>query len=128
MASDGASARKEIYRTALILTALTILEFIIAFTWESIGGAIGISAETAKTMTVLLYFILTIFKAFYIVAVFMHLKNEVKQLMLTILLPFLFIIWLIIGLVIEGDYWGGQSQAEDLAAAHQTEQVLGDLS
>ncbi len=53
----------------------------------------------------LLYFTfiaLTFVKAFYIVAEFMHLKGEVKTLIWSILIPLIFIVWLIIALLAEG--------------------------
>ena len=121
MAAEGASARQAIIRTAIILTALTAFEFLIAFTWESISEAMGINIETGRTMKNLLFIILTIFKAFYIMGEFMHLKHEVKKLAWTILIPFLFIAWLIIGLVIEGDYWGEQTSNE---SGYTVEQLL----
>lgn len=110
-ADGGASARKEIIQTAIILSALTAFEFLIAFTWQPIGESLGLDLEFAKNMKNLLFIILTLFKAFYIVAYFMHLKHEIRRLSVTIVLPFLFIVWLIIGLITEGNYWG--SGAED---------------
>ncbi|MEL6133235.1 MAG: cytochrome C oxidase subunit IV family protein [Bacteroidota bacterium] len=106
MAAEGASARQEIIRTAVILSALTAFEFLIAFTWRGLSDAFGISMATGQLMKNLLFIILTLFKAFYIVANFMHLKHEVRRMSVTIVLPFLFIVWLIIGLIIEGNSWG----------------------
>lgn len=107
-AGDGSESRKSIYRTAGILTALTVLEFIIAFTKHTYASALGIQESTAQSLVVITFIILTIFKAFYIVADFMHLRHEVKKLALTILIPFVFIMWLLIGMILEGGYWGAQ--------------------
>ncbi|MDX2283236.1 MAG: cytochrome C oxidase subunit IV family protein [Bacteroidia bacterium] len=106
MTADGLEARKSIYRTALILTVLTVFEFILAGIKGFFPDWFGISPSTAKTLVLVTFVVLTIFKAFYIVAEFMHLRHEVKRLALTILIPFVFIIWLIIGLILEGGYWG----------------------
>ncbi len=106
MAAEGASARQAIIRTALILTGLTAFEFVIAFTKHLYSGWTGLSQSTITTMVVLLFVILTIFKAFYIVGEFMHLKHEVKRLIWVIGIPFVFIVWLIIGMMVEGGYWG----------------------
>ena len=106
MAADGASARKEIWRTFGILFGLTALEFLIAGTKSMYASALGVSQETVSTMVLALFIILTIFKAFYIVAYFMHLKHEVKRLVWIILVPFIFVVWLIIGLLLEGNFWG----------------------
>ena len=45
-------------------------------------------------------------KAFYIVGTFMHLKDEVKSLIMTILIPLTFVLWLILALLIEGGFYG----------------------
>lgn len=123
MAGDGSESRRAIIRTALILTGLTAFEFLIAFTKAHYPDWFGISAETAQTLVVVTFIILTIFKAFYIVAEFMHLKHEVKRLAWTILIPFVFIVWLIIGLISEGGYWGQQATI-DAPQAEQTELIV----
>ncbi len=117
MATEGSAARQSIVRTALILTGLTAFEFFIAFTKQSYPSIFGISEAAAQLIVVVTFVILTLFKAFYIVAEFMHLKHEVKRLALTILVPFLFIIWLLIGLTVEGDYWGKLSEAEPVSTS-----------
>ncbi len=106
MAAEGSAQRQLILRTALILGALTAFEFLIAFTWRPLTEAVGLRMETGQTMKNLLFVILTLVKAFYIVGIFMHLKDEVKRLAWTVLIPFIFIVWLIIGLLMEGNYWG----------------------
>lgn len=113
MAAEGASARQSIIRTALILTGLTAFEFLIAFTKQLYAGWFGVSEETVKIMVVLLFVILTIVKAFYIVGEFMHLRHEVKRLMWVVGIPFAFIIWLIIGMMVEGGYWGRLARTAD---------------
>lgn len=80
----------KIWRVAGILGAITTAEFIIAFT---------IAAGTAKTF---LFIALTIWKAFYIVSEFMHLGHERKSLKMSILLPMLFVIFLIFILIYQG--------------------------
>lgn len=84
---------KAIWRTFWILLAITVVEFIIAFTVPS----------SMHTIKVAVFVGLTIVKAFYIVSEFMHLKGEVKMLIWSILIPTIFVIWLIIALLIEGD-------------------------
>jgi len=106
MAADSLNAKKAIWRTFFILLGLTVLEFIIAGTKGFYSSTFGLKPETVSTMVLALFIILTIFKAFYIVAEFMHLKHEVKRLIWIILVPFIFIVWLIIGFLWEGNYWG----------------------
>ncbi|WP_017729942.1 cytochrome C oxidase subunit IV family protein [Nafulsella turpanensis] len=82
---------KKIWKTALILAAVTALEFLLAFTMER--GPLLIS----------IYVGLTIIKAFYIVAEFMHLRHESKTLIWSILIPTIFVFWLIVALLMESD-------------------------
>jgi len=82
---------KAIWRTFWILLAITALEFLIAFTMP------------AGPLRVSIFVIMTLVKAFYIVSEFMHLKGEVKMLIWSILIPVIFIVWLVVALLIEGD-------------------------
>lgn len=81
---------KKLWTVAFILGAVTAVEFLIAFTMPH---------GVAKTA---LFVILTIVKAAYIVGEFMHLKYEVKVLFWSILIPTLFIIWMLVAFVYEG--------------------------
>ena len=87
--ADKAKIAK-IWKTAGILAAVTAVEFLIAFTVAN--GLFRISVFIG----------LTIVKAFYIVAEFMHLKHEVKVLIWSILIPMLFVVWLLVALIYEG--------------------------
>ncbi len=82
---------KRIWQVFFILLGVTALEFIIAlgFDWPQ-----GIKA--------FIFIAMTIVKAFYIVAEFMHLKQEVKVLIWSIILPMLFVTWLLLALLLEG--------------------------
>jgi cytochrome c oxidase subunit IV len=82
---------QRIWRTALLLGIVTAIEFVIAFTMES------------STLRTSIFVGLTLVKAFYIVSEFMHLKYEVKVLIWSILIPTMFVVWLLITLLIEGE-------------------------
>jgi cytochrome c oxidase subunit IV len=94
-AEELMAARKKnqakIWKVAGILTVVTAIEFIFAFMME------------AGAVRNIIFMVLTIVKAFFIVAEFMHLKAEVKGLIYSILLPIVFIVWLIIAMYLE---WG----------------------
>lgn len=81
---------RKLLRVAFILFIVTAFEFLIAFTMES--GPLRTSIFVA----------MTIIKAFYIVSEFMHLKYEVKVMIWSILIPMVFVVWLIIALIYEG--------------------------
>jgi cytochrome c oxidase subunit IV len=82
---------RKIWRVALILGVVTAIEFLFAFTMPR------------GVLLIAVFIGLTIVKAFYIVGEFMHLKHEVKVLIWSILIPVVFIIWLIIALLVEGN-------------------------
>lgn len=81
-----------IWRTFWILLAVTSLEFLIAFTVDG------------KLIRITTFLLLTLVKAFYIVGEFMHLKHEAKTLIWSILIPTIFVVWLVVALMVEGDY------------------------
>src|SRR5688500_4953798 len=82
------SSKKEIWKVFFILLAITILEFLVALT-PAIKDGLG------KTAVVVIFFALTVLKAFYIVGYFMHLRHEKMNMAYTILLPIIFILYLI---------------------------------
>ncbi len=77
-------------KVTAILFFVTVIEFVIAFT---------MGAGPIKTF---IFIALTIVKAFYIVSEFMHLGHEKKSLIWSIMLPTLFIIFLIFILMYQG--------------------------
>jgi cytochrome c oxidase subunit IV len=83
-----------IWKTFFVLVGITALEFVFVFLMDP------------STLRNSIFIILTIFKAFFIVAEFMHLKHEVKALIWTVLIPMALLIWLLIALVSEGTYSG----------------------
>jgi cytochrome c oxidase subunit IV len=81
---------KKIWKTALILLVITLAEFVMAFTMDR-----GILLYS-------LFILLTIWKAKYIMMEFMHLGHEAKPLFYAIIVPLIFLVWLVITLIKEG--------------------------
>lgn len=86
-----------IWKVFFILLGITALEFIIALV-----PAFDFMSKNTKSI---IYVILTLFKAFYIVAYFMHLKFERLNLIYTILVPLFFIVAAIVAIMAEAGYW-----------------------
>jgi len=86
--------RKLIWRTFWILLIITVFEVAISFT--------GLS----KVVLLYTFIILTLVKAYFIVAYFMHLKHERSSLIYSIVLPFVLIVYLIAMALAEGNYIG----------------------
>jgi caa(3)-type oxidase subunit IV len=87
-----------IWKIFFILLAITTIEFIIALVLVP-KGLMPIRFANP------VYIVLTLLKAFYIVAYFMHLKFEKLGLALAIIVPILFIIGLILVLTNESHHW-----------------------
>ena len=82
----------KLWKIAGILLVVTIIEFVFAFSLP----------ESWKWMKISIFIGLTFVKAFYIVSEFMHLKHETKVLIWSIILPMIFVVWLVIALLYEG--------------------------
>jgi len=88
---------KGIWMVFWVLFAITAVEFIIALAIPE--------TFMAKPIKNVIYIALTLLKAFYIVAYFMHLKFERINLIYSILLPTIFVMGVIAALMYESDYW-----------------------
>ena len=96
---EGMTAKK-IWKVFFILLGITVIEFFIALYCVP-HHVFSISVANP------IYIVLTLAKAFYIVAYFMHLKFEKVGLVYSIIVPILFIIGLILVLTNESHHWIG---------------------
>jgi cytochrome c oxidase subunit IV len=91
---------KLIWKTTLWLSIITVAEIIAAVSLTDFF--------TEHGMLMLLnsfYIVMSLAKAFFIVSVFMHLKFEIKYLVITILVPMTFLLFAVVALLAEGDSW-----------------------
>ncbi|MBS1507778.1 MAG: cytochrome C oxidase subunit IV family protein [Bacteroidetes bacterium] len=79
-----------LWKVALILGIITAVEFVVAFT---------LAHGVMKTF---IFVVMTIVKAGYIVGEFMHLRYETKVLFWSILIPIIFIVWMLVAFLYEG--------------------------
>ena len=87
--AHNAEAMAEIKKVTIILSVFTIIELILGFWMISLTSDALILAIKGTIV------ILMMAKAFYIVAYFMHLKHEVKNLIMTIVVPLSLFVWFI---------------------------------
>jgi cytochrome c oxidase subunit 4 len=87
---------KPIWRTFWILLGITMVELILATIHLKTGFP-------NKYVLNGVYLILTCAKAFYIIAEFMHLRHEIKNLIMTIAIPACLFIWFIIAFLTDGN-------------------------
>ena len=85
-----------IWKVFWILLIVTVVEVVIGMFF---------SHAMPKGLVAFFFLILTLFKAGYIVAIFMHLGDEFKNFILTILIPLTLFIWFIIAFLMDGYFW-----------------------
>lgn len=101
---EHASGTKKIWRTFWLLSIITIIEL-------GIGLAIyTIHKGEHPNATLVLAFkgmvcILTLAKAYYIVSIFMHLGDEIRNMIMTIVVPLCLFIWFIAAFLWDGNSW-----------------------
>nr|WP_237739785.1 cytochrome C oxidase subunit IV family protein [Pedobacter arcticus] len=88
--------KSKIWKVFFILLGITVVEFIIA-----LGVPHTVLPNGIRNA---IYVILTLYKGYYIVAYFMHLKFEKYALKAGLILSFIFIVYFIVLMLIEGDY------------------------
>jgi hypothetical protein len=94
--------KKRVRKTTIILSILTAIELGIGLTIYTIH-----KGENPNAMLVLMFkgmvCILTLAKAYYIVSVFMHLGDEIRNMIMTIVVPLLLFVWFITAFIYEGN-------------------------
>jgi len=90
-------SKGKIWKVFGILLLITVIEFIIALVLIPKG-------YMTQHIGNYVYIVLTLLKAFYIVAYFMHLKYEKLGLQLSLTVSFIFIIYFIVLMLTEGGF------------------------
>lgn len=85
-----------IWKVTGILTVVTIAEVMLGM--YSHG-------HVAKWLVNTMFLLLTVFKAGYIVSVFMHLGDEVRSFLIAVMIPLTLFIWFIIAFLADGTFW-----------------------
>ena len=91
---------KAVWKTFWILLAITVVELVIAIIYYE-------THFFPKHILNGVFVIMTLAKVFFIIAEFMHLGHEIKNLVMTIALPACLFIWFLIAFV-----WDGSSYHE----------------
>lgn len=89
-----------VWKTILILSAVTICEVGIAMAYDHF-----VPSGSGKWMINLLMAVMSVVKVYYIMGIFMHLKDETKGFFWSVAIPFTFLIWAIIAFAYEGVSW-----------------------
>src|SRR4029078_3637652 len=99
---EDAEFKKRVKKTTILLSVITIIELAIGLTIYTIH-----KGENPSHLLVLMFkglvCILTLAKAYYIVSVFMHLGDEIRNMIMTIVVPLLLFIWFITAFILDGN-------------------------
>lgn len=96
--SEGSKKQiSRIMKVTVLLSIITIVEVGLGL----VGGKLGVP----HVVTATLFLLMTLFKAAYIVKVFMHLGDEVRNMIITVLIPLTLFIWFIIAFLADGGFW-----------------------
>ncbi|MEO8860688.1 MAG: cytochrome C oxidase subunit IV family protein [Ginsengibacter sp.] len=100
--SHGAAQVKRIWKAFWILLILTVIELALGLTVYYID--LGPDPSEAMVLGIKgVICILTLAKAFYILSIFMHLGDEIRNLVMTLAIPALTFIWFIFVFIYDGN-------------------------
>jgi cytochrome c oxidase subunit IV len=85
-----------IWKIFWILLVITVIEVVMGMFF---------SHSMPKGLVNFFFLALTVLKAGYIVSVFMHLGDEFKGFIITVLIPLFLFIWFIIAFLADGGFW-----------------------
>jgi cytochrome c oxidase subunit IV len=100
-APQAGTSTKHIWRVFWILLGITAIELGLGLIMYAYFPESGFAKNLIKGIII----ILSLAKAFYITASFMHLGDEVKNMIMTIVVPLLLFVWFIIAFLYEGSSW-----------------------
>ena len=101
-ASDHSEGTGRIWKIFWVLSLLTMIELALGYFLYFKGAGMS---HTAVLGTKVIIGILTLLKAYYIVSVFMHLGDEVRNMIMTICVPLVLFVWFIIAFLWDGNSW-----------------------
>ena len=118
--------RKEIWRVTIILSVFTLVELALGVWLMNLEEGEGAGMTIAFIKGVIVIFMLA--KAFYIVSYFMHLRHELRNMIMTIVVPLFLFVWFIIAFLTDGNSFknnknkwdrGHQERSKEPAPAHE---------
>lgn len=100
--ADDDTFYKKVKNTTILLSIITVIELAIGLIIYNIH-----KGDSPNALVILMFkgavCILTLAKAYYIVSVFMHLGDEIRNMIMTIVVPLLLFIWFIAAFIWDGN-------------------------
>ena len=112
--------RQRVKKTTILLSVITIIELIIGLSIYTMNKG-GQPNEFLVLFFKGVVCILTLAKAYYIVSVFMHLGDEIRNMIMTIVVPLLLFVWFIGAFLWDGNSYRNYRNTYDL---HYKEKTL----
>lgn len=103
-------SKKLVYKGLVLLAVVTLVEVFFSLLGKGhvIGGLEDIT--WLGYLIGLILIVLSLYKAYYIIYEFMHMRYEVKGLALSVLLPTVLLVWALIAFFQEGTAWKQRRQ------------------
>lgn len=97
--SDDGSFKKKIIKTTIILSVITVVELGLGL----LMYALDLPDDLRRLLIKGVIIILSLAKAYFIVSIFMHLGDEIRNMIMTIVIPLMLFIWFILAFIIDGN-------------------------
>jgi cytochrome c oxidase subunit IV len=113
-------AKKNVYRGLILLGVVTLIEVFISLLGK--GDVIGDVSHLGWLIGLVAIGLvgLSLYKAYFIIYEFMHMRYEVRGLALSVLLPTLLLVWAVIAFFQEGNSWKNRRQNNGTPKSEQT--------
>jgi hypothetical protein len=116
---DDAEFRRRVRKTTILLSIITIIELAIGLTIYTMH-----KGPDPNPFLIMLFkgvvCILTLAKAFYIVSVFMHLGDEIRNMIMTIVVPLMLFVWFIAAFLWDGNSYRTMRNRYDVYKKEKT--------
>jgi hypothetical protein len=116
---DDTVFKKRVRKTTILLSVITVIELAIGLSIYNIH-----KGENPSAMLILMFkgmvCILTLAKAYYIVSVFMHLGDEIRNMIMTVVVPLMLFIWFIAAFLWDGNSYRTNRNRYDTYKKEQT--------
>ena len=99
--------KKVVFKGMLLLAAVTMAEVFVALLGK------GYIIKGFHLPTVVMYVLMismSLYKAYFIVYEFMHMKYEVRGLAMSVLMPTLLLVWAVVAFFQEGNSWNNRRE------------------
>lgn len=100
--ADSKQVVRKILKTTLVLSIITIIELAFGYTIFFMHKNPDFNTTLVLAIKGVIV-ILSLAKAFYIVSIFMHLGDEIRNMIMTIVVPLLLFVWFIAAFMWDGN-------------------------